>query len=184
VKKGLLISSWILIVLVASCSAQLASPEDSPATKEDILRLFDSMQVKQQMRSVMDAMMKQQTTLVHETIRKRYPAASEEKIARFDNMMQETMKNFPVDALLEDMIPVYSKHLNHTDVEAMSAFYSSPTGQKLLREMPDMTSESMQVAYARMEKQMDTLMQKAEKLSNEGNTPEKSTKPRSNPAPK
>jgi len=69
-------------------------------------------------------------------------------------------------------------------VEAMSAFYSSPTGQKLLREMPDMTSESMQVAYARMEKQLDTLMQKAEQLSNEGNSPKKSAKPRATPPAK
>jgi uncharacterized protein len=179
--RVLLVCSSILLLAVSVCFAQQPSSDVSPATKEDILRLFESMQVKQQMRSVMDAMMKQQTALVHETIRKRYPAASEEKIATFDNMMQESMRNFPVDALLDDMIPVYAKHLTHTDVEAMSTFYSSPTGQKLLREMPEMTSESMQVAYARMEKQMDTLMRKAEQLSEEGQPARKSVKPRSSP---
>ena len=182
-KNAVVVCLWV-IASISVCFAQTASPNDTPATKEDILRLFDSMQVKQQMRSVMDAMMKQQTALVHETIRKRYPAASEEKIARFDNMMQETMKDFPVDALLEDMIPVYAKHLTHTDVEAMTTFYSSPTGQKLLREMPDMTSESMQVAYARMEKQMETLMQKADQLSKDEASPKKATPRRTNPPPK
>jgi uncharacterized protein len=171
---------WLSVVLfsLSVCFGQQPSG-DSQATKEDILRLFESMQVKQQMRSVMDSMMKQQTALVHETIRKRYPAASEEKIARFDNMMQETMKNFPVDALLDDMIPVYAKHLTRTDVDAMSSFYSSPTGQKLLREMPEMTSESMQVAYARMEKQMEALMKKAEQMSQDGQSSTKPAKPHS-----
>jgi uncharacterized protein len=182
-KRVLLTSFSVLLFSVSTCFGQQPQTSDSPATKEDILRLFESMQVKQQMRSVMDAMMKQQTALVHETIRKRYPAASEEKIARFDNMMQESMKEFPVDALLEDMIPVYAKHLTRTDVDAMSSFYSSPTGQKLLREMPEMTSESMQVAYARMEKQMDTLMRKAEQFSEQGPPAKKPVKPRSSPPP-
>ena len=166
-----------IMIFSIMCLAQQPFPGDNPATREDILRLFDSMQVKQQMRSVMDAMMKQQTELVHETIRKRYPTASEAKIARFDNMMQETMKDFPVDALLDDMIPVYTKHLTRTDVEAMSTFYSSPTGKKLLREMPEMTSESMQVAYARLEKQMEALMKKAEQMSNEDHSPKKPARP-------
>ena len=179
-KRVLLILLSLFLLLMPAGFGQQASSDNS-ATKEDILRLFESMQVKQQMRSVMDAMMKQQTALVHETIRKRYPAASEEKIARFDNMMQETMKDFPVDALLDDMIPVYAKHLTRTDVDAMSTFYSSPTGQKLLREMPEMTSESMQVAYARMEKQMDALMKKAEQMSQDGQSPRKPVKP--HPAP-
>jgi uncharacterized protein len=175
----LIVVSMFLLFMSAGFGQESLS--DSPATKEDILRLFDSMQVKQQMRSVMDAMLKQQTALIHETIRKRYPAASEEKIARFDNMMQETMKDFPVDALLEDMIPVYAKHLTRTDVDAMSTFYSSPTGQKLLREMPELTSESMQVAYVRMEKQMDALMKKAEQMSQDGASSKKPAKPRSTP---
>jgi len=49
----------------------------------------------------------------------------------------------------------------------MSTFYASPTGQKMMREMPVLTTESMQASYARMQKQMDTLMRKAEQMEKE-----------------
>ena len=175
-KKGLVSTAWALVFLVTSAMAQ-AAPADVPATREDILKLFDVMQIKQQMRSVMDAMMKQQTDLAHDTIRKRYPQASSAKIAEFDRVMQETMKDFPVDDLLDDMVPVYARHLTKADADAMSTFYASPTGQKLLREMPAMTSEAMQAAYARLDQQIEAMTKRLEQM-------EKQDQPATKPAPK
>jgi len=82
-------------------------------------------------------------------------------------MMEESMKDFPVDAIIDDLIPVYQKHLTRTDVSAMNVFYSSSTGQKLLREMPAMTEESMQLSYGRMQKQMDAMMDRMQKMMKE-----------------
>ena len=65
------------------------------------------------------------------------------------------------------MVPVYQKHLNKSDVDAMSAFYSSPTGRKLLREMPAMTAESMQAASPRIQAMMDRVMERARAMANE-----------------
>jgi hypothetical protein len=69
--------------------------------------------------------------------------------------------------MLDDMIPVYQKHLTKGDVDAMGAFYSSPTGQKLLREMPAMTAESMQAAGPRIQAMMEKVMDRAEKMAEE-----------------
>jgi hypothetical protein len=49
----------------------------------------------------------------------------------------------------------------------MSTFYASPTGQKMMHEMPALTTESMQASYARMQKQMDAITQKAEQIVKE-----------------
>ena len=46
------------------------------------------------------------------------------------------------DHIPADMVPVYQKHLSKSDVEEMIKFYSTPTGQKILREMPAMTAEA------------------------------------------
>jgi hypothetical protein len=155
----------LLLVATATLGQQPApSPGDAPASKEDIQRLFDVMQIHQQMHQVMDAMMKQQKAMIDQTLKKRYPQTSPEKIARADQLIAETMKNMPMDAMLDDMIPIYQKHFSKTDIDAMSTFYSSPTGQKMMREMPVLTSEAMQASYARMQKQMDAITQKAEQI--------------------
>jgi|HubBroStandDraft_6_1064221.scaffolds.fasta_scaffold28378_3 hypothetical protein len=166
----------ILFVATTAFAQQPASPTgDVPATKEDIQKLFEVMQIHQQMRQVMDAMMKQQSAMIHETLKNRYPQTSAERIARADQLISETMKDMPMDAILEDMIPIYRRHFSKTDIDAMSTFYASPTGQKMMREMPALTSEAMQASYARMQKQMDAMMQRAEQIVKEDQQKPKST---------
>jgi uncharacterized protein len=176
----------LICVIFASCGlwAEQTPAAELPATREDILKLFEVMNIHQQMPLVLDSMMKQQRSLIRETMKKRYPDFGDEQMAQFDSIMQETMKNFPVDAMLNDMVPVYQKYLTRTDVDAMSAFYASPTGKKLLREMPAMTSESMQLAYGRMQKQMETMMDRIQEMMQEDPSKRKtSPKPRTQPPP-
>jgi hypothetical protein len=158
----------VLFVATTAFAQQPApSPDDAPAAKEDIQHLFEVMQIHQQMHQVMDAMMKQQSAMIHETLKQRYPRSSGERIARADQMIAETMKDMPMDAILDDMIPIYQRHFSKNDIDAMSTFYASPTGQKMMREMPALTSESMQASYARMQKQIDTIQQRAEQIVKE-----------------
>jgi hypothetical protein len=175
--KTRLLTTAALVVIGFTTLALPVPAADAPATKEDILKLFDVMQVHQQMREVMSSMMEQQSALVQETMKKRYPQITQQRLAQFDAMMQESMKNFPVDAMVQDVVPVYQKHLTKADVDAMSAFYSSPTGKKLLREMPEMTSESMEAAYARVQKHMEATMNRLENMINE-------EEPKAKPSPK
>jgi hypothetical protein len=170
---------FLVVILFATSAlfAQQPAPGDAPATKEEVEKLFEVMQIHQQMRQVMDAMMKQQSAMIHETLKKRYPQTSADKIARADHLIQETMKDMPMDAMLDDMIPIYQKHFSKTDIEAMTTFYASPTGQKMMQEMPVLTTEAMQASYARMQKQMDAIMQRAEQIVKEDQE-----KPKSAPA--
>jgi hypothetical protein len=174
-------SALLTIVLLAASAANpqqpTPSPGDTPATKEDIQKLFEVMQIHQQMRQVMDAMMKQQSAMIDETLKKRYPQTSADKIARANRMIADTMKNMPMDAMLDDMIPIYQRHFSKTDIEAMSTFYATPTGQKMMREMPALTSESMQASYKLMQKQMDDMTKQAEQIVKEDQE-----KPKSAPA--
>lgn len=50
--------------------------------------------------------------------------------------------------LVELLIPVYEKHLTHEDILQMLAFYESPTGQKVIRVLPAITEQSMEVGQA------------------------------------
>jgi uncharacterized protein len=172
---------FLAVVLLVASATFAQQPTDStgdaPASKEDIQKLFEVMQIHQQMRQVMDATMKQQSALMRETLKKRYPQTSAERIAQADRLIAETMKDMPLDAMLDDMIPIYQRHFSKIDIDAISTFYASPTGQKMMREMPALTSESMQASYARMQKQMDAMMKRAEQIIKEDQA-----KPKSAPA--
>ena len=175
-KYFLLMNALVLLAVSAGVAQQPAAP-DSPSTRDDILRLFDTMQIRQQMRLVMESVAQQMKDMTRETLKKRDATITDEQLVRFDSIAEESMKDFPVDAMLDDMIPVYQKHLSKPDVDAMGVFYSSPTGQKLLREMPAMTQEGMQAAYGRMQKQMDATMQRIERMVKEEQPKPKKTGP-------
>lgn len=52
----------------------------------------------------------------------------------------------------EAMVPVYQKHLTKGDVAALTAFYSTPTGQKMLKELPQISAEAMQAVMPIIQK--------------------------------
>jgi hypothetical protein len=158
-----------LLGLVVFCVAttSLFAQTDANATREDVLKLFDVMKIHEQMASVMTTIATQQRAMMHEGMRKHFPQISDEELARLDKFTTDTMKDMPIDSLLDDMIPVYQKHLSKGDVDAMSTFYASPTGQKLLREMPAMTAESMQAAGPHIQGMMEKVMDRAEKMAEE-----------------
>jgi hypothetical protein len=58
------------------------------------------------------------------------------------------------------MVPVYQKHLTKGDIDGLVAFYSSPTGQKMLKELPEIMAESMQTMMPILRKSMDGMGQR------------------------
>jgi len=160
------LAAGLLVVLFASISVlgQSAAADD-PATREDVTKLFDVMNSREQIHAVMDAMLKQQRAMLRTIIKKEYPDTSDEQLQRYDSVMDNFVKSFPIDSLLDDMAPVYQKHLSKADVEAMVAFYSAPTGQKLLREMPGMMTDSMQAMAPRLQMMIEKMKQRVEQVA-------------------
>jgi hypothetical protein len=99
--------------------------------------------------------------MIHEQLAKK-PNLPSDFEARMDNLMDDTWKEVPSDDLLDVMIPVYQKHLTKGDVDVLVAFYAAPTGQKMLKEMPAMMSESMQAASGIIQKMMAKAMQRVD----------------------
>ena len=85
------------------------------------------------------------------------PADYESKIT---SMMDDMFQNMPMDEMMQAMVPAYQKHLTKGDIDNLVAFYSTPTGAKLLREMPSMLAETMQSMMPIMTKYMETVQQR------------------------
>jgi len=151
------------VCLVLACgSAAQHAPDSSPASKEDIDKVFQVLHLRDTMKMMMDVTAKQQRQLMHEQLKKGMSTANlpPDFEARIDKMMDDTLKNFPLEEMLQVMAPVYQKHLSKGDADAMVAFYSTPTGQKLIRELPAITQEAVQAAYPILQKQMAATMER------------------------
>lgn len=153
----------ILILLCISATAQttVSISNDPAASREDILKLFQVMQIREQMVQVMKQASLQMRSMTHEQLRKENPNISEDELAKIDVRSDQLINSVPVGDMLDDMVPVYQKHLTKADVDAMVSFYSSPTGKKILHEMPAMTAEGMQAIQPRLLKIMNDSMKKA-----------------------
>jgi len=71
------------------------------------------------------------------------------------------MKSFPWTMLQSDGSGV-SKALHKGDIDVIVAFLFRPTGQKLLKEMPEMMAESMQAMMPLLQKQMTSMQERVQ----------------------
>jgi hypothetical protein len=138
---------------VAEAAAQSRAAVDArkaaaaPPTREEVLKLFDLLQITKTMDAVINATKQQSMEIAEQMIRERMPNITPEQKKQFTGMVDEVMREALGTAAINEMlaatIPVYQHHLTKADLDAMVAFYSSPVGQKILREQPAMVQESM-----------------------------------------
>jgi uncharacterized protein len=164
--KSLLGACVLALSMCAGAPATLAQTTVSIATdaasREDVQKLFDVMASREQMAQMMQKVFAQMRTLNRDEIKKRHPDITAQQLASMDQQSEELLKNFPLDAMLSDMIPIYQRHFTKTEIDALTAFFSSPAGQKYLHEVPAVTAETMRAVYPRIEAEVDALLKRAE----------------------
>jgi uncharacterized protein len=135
---------------------------DAPASKEDIEHFLEVTHSRDKIKQMMDIMAKSIRELVHDRLSKDRANLPPDAEERMNKRTDEMLKSFPIDDMLQAIVPVYQKHWTKGDVDNILAFYSTPTGQKLLTDMPQTTADAMQALRPIMEKQMDGMRQRVE----------------------
>jgi hypothetical protein len=138
------------------------TPADAPATKEDVERYFQAVHSHDMMLKMMDAMSQPMHQSAHDQCEKdkdRLPADCEERI---NKMLDAMTKELPFDEMMQSMVPAYQKHFTKGDMDALIAFYSTPTGQKVLQELPAVMGEGMQAMMPIMRKSVEKMTERAE----------------------
>lgn len=176
--KRCLLAGILCLGFLRICSGQ-QGVADAPATKEDIEKYLQIMHSKEMMTKMMDAMTKPMHQMIHEQYLKDKDKLPADFEARMNKVMDDYMKSLPFDDIMEAMVPVYQKHFTKGDVDTLVAFYSTPTGQKLIRELPEITAEAMQNAMPLLRKSMDAMNQRMqdEMVAMEKEQGEKNKKP-------
>jgi len=158
-----LIPGLVLALLCAATSWAQQSAADAPATKEDVQRYLDVIHSREMMTQMVDAMVKPMHQVIHEQFMKDKDKLPADFEARMNKMMDDSMKSFPWDEMMQAMVPVYQKHFTKGDIDAIVAFYSAATGQKMLKEMPAMMSETMESMMPIIRKQMEAMTTRTRK---------------------
>lgn len=152
-----LIAIILCLAFSWNCVAQQA--EDIPATKEDVERYLQAINYHDMLNKMIEAMAQPMHQMVHEDYMKDKDKLPADFEAQTNQKVDTMMKNMPWDEMTQAMVPSYQKHFTKGDMDSLTAFYTSPTGEKVLREMPAIMAESMQTMMPIMRKHMEAVNQ-------------------------
>lgn len=141
--KRLLFSCLCFLLIVPFAAAQETSQPDVP-DKSDVVKFLELMHAREQMVRTLDGMAKQMRLGAEQGFKSKVPDATPEQLAKIDKYCDTLFASLPVDKMMDAVVPIYQKHLTKSDLAAITAFYSSPPGQKILQELPAITNESME----------------------------------------
>ena len=119
------------------------------------------------MNKVMASMAQSVHQMAHDQYVKHQDELPSEYEAKMNETMDEMFNNAPWDEMTEAMVPSYQNHFTKGDMDNLVAFYSSPTGEKMLHELPAIMAESMQEMMPVMTKYMETVRQTLLKRTDE-----------------
>ena len=172
------------LAILAACpllAAQQAPQPGLPPTAAEVMNYFEVMHVREQSQAMIQAEQNQVKIMVQDMFKKQMPGATAEQHQKFQHIMDgainDIFKDYPVDDILRDLIPVYQHHLTESDLNAVVAFYSSPVGQKLRRETPAMAAEAMRVSYGRLQPKIEDMMKNIDARVKEMASQEKKASP-------
>ena len=103
----------------------------SPAREADIRKLMDITGMAKLGPGVAEQVMA--------SFREAYPKVPE-------SLWTELQKQMDPASVVTLMVPVYDRHFTADEVKQLIAFYETPLGKKVLKELPGVTTESMQIA--------------------------------------
>lgn len=155
----------------------LSNPADSPATREDVQKYLQIARPRDMMKKMGAAMAQAMQQSIHQEYLQNQDKLPADYESRMTAMINDMFTNMPWDEMMQAMIPVYQKHFSHNDFNNLITFYSSPTGQKMVRELPAITAESIQAMMPIMNKYMETVQQKLLQKTDAMMTQSKTTQP-------
>ncbi|HLV88098.1 MAG TPA: DUF2059 domain-containing protein [Candidatus Sulfotelmatobacter sp.] len=143
-KKLSLCICFLVITSLVGAAQGSKDAEAAVPDKADVMQFLDLMHARAQMAQVLDGMAKQMRASVEEGFKQKVPDATPEQLEKVDRLCDTMFASLPMDEMIDAIVPIYQKHLTKSDLAAITAFYGSPVGQKILRELPAIMTESMQ----------------------------------------
>ena len=155
-------------------SFALAAPGADPQASAAVKAMFDAMEMRKnmtamhtQMLQAMPAMMRQQLGGMIQADPKLNAEQKKQAMAKVEqslpHMSQSIGRIFSdptlMDALIDEMVPLYTNNYTVAEIKEMTVFYQSPVGRKMMALTPKLSAEGMAVAQRVMMPRIAKLMQ-------------------------
>jgi hypothetical protein len=76
-------------------------------------------------------------------------------------MLGATFDDASMDDLVAELVPLYARNFTAAEIRQMAAFYNTPVGTKMMRVMPQLAGEMMQISQRVMMPRFKMAMEKA-----------------------
>jgi hypothetical protein len=183
--KCLVASMCLAMVVSVSAFSQQSPAADAAPSKAEVRRFLELMQVRARMVQMVAGMKEQGRRGAEAALRAKISDPTPEQLARATKIGDDVFQDFPIDEMVDAVVPIYQRHLTKSDLDAVIAFYSSPAGQKLLKESPAMMAEAMKAGGDIMLKRLPDMNQRIESRVGEMVNGEQSSRDqKSSPVPK
>ena len=154
----------LLLVLAAVVAFPLIATEPNPSQDQRVAigKLFVAMKLDASMRNVIDGMFAeiQKQFLDEAAIKGDDPQATAEAQELFQSFRKEAAK-IDFGALLnEGFIRIYAKYFTEKEIDELTAFYNTATGQKAVDLMDEMMREGMQLGMKELAPKINEVMTK------------------------
>lgn len=156
--KSFLVATILCINLCGYSLAQQVATQ-APATKEDVEKYLELVHSHDMIKKMTEAMSKPMHQMVHDEYVKDKDKLPADFEARMNKMMDDMLGGMDWDQMIQAMVPVYQKHFAKADLDALIVFYSSPTGQKVLQEMPEIMADTMAAVMPILRKHIEDVQE-------------------------
>lgn len=172
-------------VTLATGTVKAGALAATPATLADAQAVLNSMHFENMMSRVID----QQKTMVNRMLqqmsaRMNIPPQNREDLVAFQKkVMDEMMSALNADQLKDDAAQVYSKVFTKEQLDAMAAFYSTPTGEEISAKLPDAQQKMQELMMPRIMAMMPKIQQMGREFAMEQQAKAQAAQAAAQPAP-
>ena len=170
-----------VLCLGLGVAAVAQNSDTEPASKDDVILFMRTMRSHDVLERTMVVMSQSMQKLMRDQIIKDKGKLPANYDLHMKKAMDDLVKGMPMDELIQSVVPSYQKHFTKSDIESMNAYYSSPTGQKVLEVMPVVMQEGMQAEMPILTKYLDQWKQRMRSEIEQEDSSPKPSQPKSAP---
>ena len=147
------------LTLVAD-AAVTSAPATTPATIADASAMLTAMNFEKMMDQTMEGVKRQQASAMQKMVTQMAGNADREAVVEFQKKVVEVMMSGISGAEIQaDVARLYSEIFSREELQALSAFYSSPVGQSFAEKQPIVTERMNELMMPRIMANMPKVQQ-------------------------
>ena len=154
----LLLLSSLGLAQTQTQDAQSLPPD--AASRERVVKLFQMIDIEKTMEASVASIRPTLQKQLEQLDAERHLTAKQKReiVDLEDQLIAQVIDKEYFQQSIEMLIPIYQRHFTNADIDALLAFYSTPVGQKVLHDLPQLMADFMPKLMAQVQTRMQRAM--------------------------